>query len=653
MNARSTLRFSTEMCCYRRWIAVALVISAGGAVRGDDRAHKSKPVVPVKVSVAQMAVADQARPRAEQPAVPRDRGPAPQALDVPATDHPLVPQAQAEPTHDDGAASSRSVLPLVRSFLAQKDDGTVFPPDTSGAIGPNHACSFLNSGFTVKNKFGGHVASQVSLYGFWYIANPAPNFPFGPRMLYDQYANRWIALCCNNPDNQDGSFASYLFVAVSDTSDPTLTWNQYAFEVFAPGHMGHWMNSPSLGVDEDNIIICGNMIAYNGPFNHADVYIFDKTPLMAGSPVTPGVDYSVHHNPCGMGGGSYQPCHTFGAAPAPAYPQYRNYLLSEGWYDSGPGLQRFVQVLPVSGVGASASILCSGLNDFTEVPCYNFNLDSADQPGACQNIDTGDSRLSSNAVLRNDPLNNAPHIWLAHTVGDYSAGCPGPFEQPGKEEIAWYEIGPTVSNPYVLEQAGRVALPTFAFYYPSIAVDRNECVLLGFSGSESAFFAGAYYTTRSSADPPGFTEPVWILKSGLDYYRKVDAAGRNRWGNYSTACVDPVDDETLWTIQEYADEDLPQFGACTPAASRWSTWWGAVRCGPAVSCGCPGQVAPGTVNGGQIRPFLSCFVASPLTSGLRDDENNCGCADMDGNGSVDMDDVPLFCDVLMLESGCQ
>lgn len=602
--------------------------------------------------MAEMVAYEQTRPKAEIFVAPRRDRPQPKAVDLETAGEPLSPVTQPEslPVEE---TSTRSVLPLVRSFLAQKDDGTVFPPDTDGAIGPNHAVSFLNSGFTVKNKFGGHVSAQVSLYGFWYIANPAPNYPFGPRMLYDQYANRWVALCCNNPDNQDGSFASYLFLAVSDTSDPTQTWNQYAFEVFAPGHMGDWMNSPSLGVDENNIIICGNMIQYGGPFRHADVYIFNKTPLMAGNPVSVGVDYSVHHDPCGAGGGSYQPCHAFGAAPPPAYPQYRNYLLSEGWYDSATTTRRYIQTLPVNGVGAGATILCSGPNDFVEVPCYNFNLDSADQPGACQNIDTGDSRLSSNAVLRNDPLNNAPHIWVAHTAGENEAGCPVPLAQPTKEEIAWYEIGPTLSTPYVLEQAGRVSHPTFAFYYPSIAVDRNECVLLAFSGSESAFFGGAFYTTRSSADPPNFMEPVWFIKYGLDYYRKVDAAGRNRWGNYSTACVDPVDDETLWTIQEYADEDMPQFGACTPAASRWSTWWAAVHCGPAIGCNCPGQVAPGYINGGQIRPFLSCFVASPFTASVREEETNCGCADLDMNGSVDINDVPLFVDLLCLESGCQ
>ena len=41
---------------------------------------------------------------------------------------------------------------------------------------------------------------------------------------------------------------------------------------------------------------------------------------------------------------------------------------------------------------------------------------------------------------------------------------------------------------------------------------------------------------------------------------------RERWGDYTTTLVDPVDDLSFWTVQEYAN---------TPIGStdRWATWW--------------------------------------------------------------------------------
>ena len=148
---------------FRRSVAAAWMILASALAGNEASAHEvaraKKPIVPVKVSVADMIAADPALPRAERSVIPRDISPAPKAIDIKPrrTAEPLVSFAQSESDLHNGA-SSRSVQPLVRSFRAEQDNGTVFPPDTNGAIGPNHAVSFLNSGFTVKNKFGGHVS---------------------------------------------------------------------------------------------------------------------------------------------------------------------------------------------------------------------------------------------------------------------------------------------------------------------------------------------------------------------------------------------------------------------------------------------------------------------------------------------------------------
>jgi hypothetical protein len=46
-------------------------------------------------------------------------------------------------------------------------------------------------------------------------------------------------------------------------------------------------------------------------------------------------------------------------------------------------------------------------------------------------------------------------------------------------------------------------------------------------------------------------------KAGTGSHNLVDGAGRNRWGDYSYTTLDPVDETTFWTIQEYGhDTDI-------------------------------------------------------------------------------------------------
>jgi hypothetical protein len=89
-------------------------------------------------------------------------------------------------------------------------------------------------------------------------------------------------------------------------------------------------------------------------------------------------------------------------------------------------------------------------------------------------------------------------------------------------------------------------------------------VRIGFSGSKSTEFVGAYIAGRAPGDPTGFTTAPQLIKAGEAAYQRIDGSGRNRWGDFSYTSVDPVDDLTIWTIQEYAGT-----GA---AGNIWGTW---------------------------------------------------------------------------------
>jgi hypothetical protein len=187
----------------------------------------------------------------------------------------------------------------------------------------------------------------------------------------------------------------------------------------------------------------------------------------------------------------------------------------------------------------------------------NF-LPGAPQAGDTRTIDTSDTRLL-NAVYRNG------FLWTTHTVASN-----------GITEVAWYRINPGTNT---VAAQGRISGPLINnglrwYYYPSISVNANDVAAIGFSGSSATEYVGGYYTILH---PPYLSaEPVSLLKSGEATYYKSLSRGDNRWGDFSATAVDPADDVTFWTLQEYAKVPVADPDTST-LRSQWGTWWGKFR----------------------------------------------------------------------------
>jgi len=170
------------------------------------------------------------------------------------------------------------------------------------------------------------------------------------------------------------------------------------------------------------------------------------------------------------------------------------------------------------------------------------NATPVDAPalGSATDLDTGDTR-PMNAVYRDGS------VYTAHTI-----------LIDGRASCRWYELDvASVTAP----QIGTIADPVRSYYFPSISVNSEHHVVLGFTGSHAGEYAGAFYTGHHALDPPGATAAPALLRPGAGPYNHVDGNGVARWGDYSLTSVDPADDSTFWTIQEYARVN-----------NRWGTW---------------------------------------------------------------------------------
>ncbi|MBI4479818.1 MAG: hypothetical protein HY651_07315 [Acidobacteria bacterium] len=154
-------------------------------------------------------------------------------------------------------------------------------------------------------------------------------------------------------------------------------------------------------------------------------------------------------------------------------------------------------------------------------------------------------------------------LWAAHNVFLPPGGA------PTRTAAQWWQFTPAG----VLQQAGRVddGTGTIFYAYPSIAVNSQNDALLGFSSFSESQFASAGYAFRFAADAVNTMRDPVMLKAGEASYFKTLSGTKNRWGDYSSTVVDPVNDLDFWTIQEYASSpDFPN------GDDRWGTWWGKV-----------------------------------------------------------------------------
>ncbi len=380
-----------------------------------------------------------------------------------------------------------------------------YPPDSCGAAGPNHFVEVVNRNFAVYNKSSGEEVINILLGAF------LPGSNGDPRVLYDQYSDRWFIIVCD--------FNTKIYLAVSKSDDPTGDWFKCDFIVSQGADAGKWPDYPTLGVDEVGVYTAAYMI---GGGNGMSIFALDKAPLIAADPSL-GDIYAFRELPWE---GAIQPVHTFGE--------------SEGEYFVSRASSTSLRVRLLTDLLSTPVLteLC-----FITIPSHSSPPD-APALGSTVPLDTVGHRLM-NAVYRDG------YIWTAHCIG-----------VGGRAASRWYKID--VSNT-TLDDYGTIEDSVLYYFFPTIMVNSFGDAIMGFSGSRSNQYAAAYYTGRSASDPPGEMAPPVLYKEGEATYNLIDGYGRNRWGDYSLCSLDPVN-HTLWTIQEYAHAHNES------GENRWGTW---------------------------------------------------------------------------------
>jgi subtilisin-like proprotein convertase family protein len=526
---------------------------ATSAARGAELGQQGEPGVSdtgVVVNFSKLARREALSPAVyKEPKVIREPGKRPR-------DRAAAPVGEVEAGKDqpEPSAAVPGITPqiaspaLASSFKALEDSNTSIPPDTHGAVGPSHLMVVLNTQIRIQTRTGAAL-STVSLDSF-FSAVPGP-WAFGtpntfdPQVFYDPFNNRWMFAVTADGDEA----TSAILLAVSQTSDPTGDWKIYKVDVHSTG--AEWADYPRMGFNKNWIVITVNMFAVSPAtgFKRSQIYVFNKATLYAFA-ATAG--FKVFKDSCSA---TASLC-AFTQTPALTYDNTLNTLYMVEDWDS----QTKLRISSITGT-AAAPVYSTSHPLTTAVTAANSwtsgapnGDDFAPQLGSTNKIQVNDSRIQS-VVYREGSLWAAQTIFLPNSA------------TPTRSSIQWWQISPAGA----VQQRGRVDDPTGVKFYafPSIAVNKNKDVLIGYSRFSSQQYASANYSFRAGTDAPNTLRDPATLRSGSAPYFKNFGGARNRWGDYSSTVVDPLNDLDMWTVQEHA---APVSGG----VSRWGTWWGRI-----------------------------------------------------------------------------
>ncbi len=450
--------------------------------------------------------------------------------------------------------------------IAANPPGYIFiPPDPIAAAGLTHVINVGNDFVEWRPKVG-TVDTPEFRTGLLTFFSTTPGLiagsnPFDPKVIYDQYRDRFIIVCLQQVTSP--TLQSRILVAVSKAADPNLGWWFHSINsTLNIGGADRWADYPGLGLDDEAVYVCANMYNAAGTsYGGSRLWVINPAPTYAGpdgSIVATVYDaYALSGQP-GFAT-TTQPAQMYGPEPVGV----GTFLVS--YSGLSDGTDEYLDIVRVDDPLGAISF------NFQQLYVGNFDntaagLPDAPQLGTARTIEVNDRRALG-AVWRDNDL------FMCATV----LAPAGP--DAGQTTAHWFRID-TVNLPALSVadhgDAGAEDLGAGTYtFFPAIMVDCDKNMGLGFAASNANIYCGAYYATRLFGDAAGTVSSTGVLALGTDWYVRTfsnNPAARNRWGDYSGLSICPVDQSTFWVYNEYAcTRGTPTTVGGVTEDGRWCT----------------------------------------------------------------------------------
>ncbi len=214
-----------------------------------------------------------------------------------------------------------------RSFIEDPKMNINFEGNVgTGGVPPDNTIAVSDNGFIVTSINSNIIitrADKKRLYNgglgdFFSDLGLGANF-FDPKVLFDAKEKKFIVVALS------GSKAnvSNVVVAFSNSEDPSMGWSYYKLKGDILSE-GVWFDYPNIGINDNDLFVCGNMFTDENMFKYSSIYQIDKKKGYSGKPI------DVKHY-TKMKLNSTSPQNLFNLTPCPA-----------GWSDNAPTTMGFL-----------------------------------------------------------------------------------------------------------------------------------------------------------------------------------------------------------------------------------------------------------------------------------------------------------------------
>ena len=428
-------------------------------------------------------------------------------------------------------ANPAAAQPGFQGFAATSGPSTNRdPPDPWVAVGPDDVVQVVNTSLRITDRTGASMMADVALTDFFGINGLVPTFNSDPRVIYDSLHDRWIATEVEWDCDTSGGVAfghGYIGLRVSQTSDPTGTWNGFSFQFNdqLPDYPGVGTSTDKVAFPSDLFnLVGGGDCAATSSYAGVGIVVVDWTAVL-GTSTLPSDFY--------VGGTKYHTPRVAVQAPATSAPlRVVSQLDAAGSQD--------VDFLTISGLVGPTG----GGTTLTEVDLTAANLIQPfldpilpRQPGGTVTAQI-DSR-PTDAIWQNNKLT------FVSTQACTPAGDSGPRDCVRVSQLNTATATPGVAQDFLVAQSGEDS------YYGGVGVGGNGTTFVVWTRSSATAgdFPSSYAAYHLPTDPANTISPPELLAAGAANH--LDG----RWGDYVGVAQDPQDPNSAWQGNEYASSD--------------------------------------------------------------------------------------------------
>lgn len=453
---------------------------------------------------------------------------------IPPSDKAVEPEIPVAP------AAPMPTPSLSFNGMNLSSNGSGWPPDTDGDVGYSHYIQAVNTSFRITDKSGTTLATSTfaSLWSGAGTGTPCDTAHNGdPTVIFDPGTGRFVIADFSWNNLQNGPY--YECIAVSRTSNP-VTGGWWLYAVRADDATHPWLpDYPKMGIWRDglymgtNMFDCLNASCSSASYMGSRAYAFNFSKMINGTALTAN---DVQVADLGTSRFSVFPANYRGTIPPSGTPQY---FVGESQTVYAWEVFKF----SVNFVTPASSTFTGPTN--VSQTAYALASGSIATPaGAGANIDTLADRVMKQVQYRN--ISGTESLWVNHTTGTTAASSP--------VGIQWAQInvtGTTVNTTPVQQQIFNNGADGLHRFMGSLAVDKQGNMALGYTAANSTTHPDIRYSGRLVSDTLGtLPQTETTMLSGVTRSSQT-SAGFNRWGDYSSMSVDPMDDCTFWYTQEY------------------------------------------------------------------------------------------------------